>query len=143
MDLYGFSVICHGGATWMAEPVLFDSLLLGLENYWFNEKQDGRLSHHEFREELFKTIWEKSRDKTAPVKIGTDVPLGHDEMAFYQLPQISRAALYLRTKKHFSYSSVSLILGSAEGVIRAEVERAREFLLGRRVREASWSEEDF
>jgi hypothetical protein len=144
VDLYGFAVVCQGGAAWAAEPGLYDSLLLGLENFWFTEGHDGQLSHHEFREELFRAIWLKSRDKQhPPVKIGTDVPLGHEEMTFYQLPQSARAALYLRSKKHLSFSSIALILGSPEGVVRAEVEKAREFLLGRRVRAVEWGGEDF
>ena len=143
VDLYGFAVVCHGGAGWMAEPGLYDALFLGLESFWFTEGEDGQLSHQEFREELFKAVWEKSRDKATPVKIGTDVPLGHEEMPFYQLPQLARAAVFLRTKKRFAFSSIALILGSPEGVVRSEVEKAREFLLGRRVRGADWGGEDF
>lgn len=143
VDLYGFAVVCCGGASWAAEPGLYDSLFLGLESFWFTEGDDGQLSHMEYREELFKAVWEKSRDKATPVKIGTDVPLGHEEMAFYQLPQLARAALYLRTRKRFAFSSIALVLGSPEGVVRAEVEKAREFLLGRRVRTPDWGGEDF
>jgi hypothetical protein len=147
VDAYGFAVACRGGAAWMAEPELLDTLLLGLENFWFTDDETGRLSHREFREELFKALWERCReaDLSAPAQpeIGTDVPLGHEEMAFYQLPQVARAALYLRTKKHMSYASIALILGNTEAVVRSEVERAREFLLGRRVRAVDWSEDDF
>lgn len=143
VDLYGFAVVCHGGAGWMAEPALLDSLLKGLESFWFPEGASGQPSHQEFREEFFKALWEKSRDKASPVKIGTDVPLGHDEMAFYQLPQMARAALYLRSKKRFAFSSIALILGSPEGVVRSEVEKAREVLLGRRVKNVDWGGEDF
>jgi hypothetical protein len=143
VDLYGFAVACHGGATWMADPGLLDVLLLGLENFWFVDDDSGQLSHAEFREEFFKAVWEKSRAKDAPVKIGTDVPLGHEEMAFYQLTQTARAALYLRTKKRMSYASIALVLGLSEGLARSEVERSREFLLGRRVRAMEWSEDDF
>jgi hypothetical protein len=143
VDCYGFAVALSGGAPWMAEPELLDVLLLGLENFWFVDDDSGRLSHREFREEIFKALWERSRDKATPVKIGTDVPMGHDEMDFYKLPQLARAALFLRTKKRMSYSSIALILGCAEGLARTEVERAREFLLGRRVRPLEWSEEDF
>lgn len=143
VDLYGFAVVCHGGAPWSAEPDVLDALLLGLENFWFVERGDGQLSHREFREEIFKAIWEKCRDKAVPVRIGTDVPLGHEEMVFYQLPQLARAAIFLRTKKHFAYASVALILGITEGMARSEVERAREFLLGRRVRGVDWDEDNF
>ncbi|HEY8280663.1 MAG TPA: hypothetical protein VIH99_13625 [Bdellovibrionota bacterium] len=145
VDVYGFAVICHGGAAWLAEPEVLESLLLSLENFWFVEDESGRLSHQEFREEVFRAIWEKSRDKqkAQPVRIGTDVPLGHEEMAFYKLPQLTRAALYLRTKKRFAYASIALVLGSAESNVRAEVERAREFLLGRRLKPMEWSEDDF
>ena len=145
VDVYGFAVACHGGATWLAEPAVLDSLLLGLENFWFVDNESGRLSHREFREEIFKTIWEKCRGNPAParVRIGTDVPLGHDDMAFYQLPQVARAAVFLRSKKRFHYSAIALVLGVTEGVARMEVEKAREFLLGRRLRPLEWSEEDF
>jgi len=146
VDLYGFAVICHGGANWAAEPDLLDALFLGLENTWFTDGDDGHLSHREFREELFRAIWERckeSRDRPTPVRIGTDVPMGHDEMAFYHLPQLPRAALYLRTKKRFSYAAIALVVGSSEGVVRSEVEKAREFLLGRRVRAIEWSEDNF
>ncbi len=143
LDLYGFAVICHGGAIWAAEPVMMDALLLGLESFWFTEGDDGRLSHEEFREELFRTLWNKCKDKATPVRIGTEVPMGHDEMAFYHLPQFARAALYLRTKKRFSYASIALITGKAEPAVRLEVEKAREFLLGRRVRMVEWDEESF
>lgn len=143
VDVYGFAVACHGGAPWMAEPDLLDTLLLGLENFWFTDEENGRLSHREFREELFKALWERCRSKQTPVKIGTDVPMGHEEMPFYKLPQLARAALFLRTKKRMSYVSIALILGVPEGLVRTEVERAREFLLGRRVKPLEWSEEDF
>jgi hypothetical protein len=141
LDVYAFAVACHGGAIWMAEPTVLEAMLLGLENFWFTEDQDGRLSHQEFREEIFKAIWEKCRDKAAPVSIGTDVPLGHEEMAFYQLPQLARAVIFLRTKKHFAYSSIAMVTGLSEGVARMEVEQAREFLLGRRLKGAEWSED--
>lgn len=147
VDLFGFAVICHGGAPWSAEPDLLDALLLGLESFWFTEGDDGQLSHREFREELFKAVWERSkeggREKPMPARIGTDVPMGHDEMAFYQLPQLPRAALFLRTKKRFSYASIAMVVGIPEGVVRSEVEKAREFLLGRRVRVMEWSEDNF
>jgi hypothetical protein len=147
VDIYGFAIACHGGATWLAEPDILDSLLLGLENFWFVDDVSGRLSHKEFREEIFKTVWEKCRANvnapSARVRIGTDVPLGHDDMAFYQLPQIARATVYLRSKKKFSYPTIALILGIPEAVARTEVEKAREFLLGRRVRPLEYSEDDF
>jgi hypothetical protein len=143
VDVYGFATAAQGGAPWMAEPEILDVLLLGLENFWFVDDETGRLSHREFREEIFKAVWERFRDKTPSVRIGTDVPLGHEEMRFYQLPQAARAALFLRTKKRMSYPSIALILGTTEGLVRGEVERAREFLLGRRVRAVDWSEDDF
>lgn len=143
VDVYGFAVACHGGVTWAAEPELLDVLLLGLENFWFLEDEGGRFSHHEFREEFFRAFWERCRDKATPVRVGSDVPLGHDEMLFYKLPQVARAALFLRTKKRFSYAAIALVLGMPEALVRGEVERAREFLLGRRVKPMDWSEEDF
>ena len=143
VDAFGFAVICQGGASWMAESVVLDSLLLALENFWFVEDDSGRLSHREYREELFKTVWEKAGSKPSSVKIGTDVPLGHEEMSFYQLPLLPRAVLFLRTKKRFSYSSIALVLGITEGMARIEAERAREFLLGRRLKPLEWTEEDF
>ena len=143
VDLYGFGLICQGGAAWAAEPEILETLYLGLENFWFTEGDSGRLSHQDFREELFKALWLKCQGSKATARIGSEVPLGHEEMAFYQLPQLTRAAVYLRTRKHFSYSSVALVLGMAESSVRAEVERSREFLLGRRVKSLEWSEEDF
>lgn len=143
VDIYGFAVICHGGATWSAEPDMLDALLLGLESYWFTDGDDGQLSHREFREEFFRTLWNKCKDKTPTARIGTEVPMGHEEMAFYHLPQFARAVLYLRTKKRFSFSSIALVVGRTEGVVRAEVEKAREFLLGRSVRATEWSEDNF
>ncbi|MGZ3740020.1 MAG: hypothetical protein ACXVB9_11650, partial [Bdellovibrionota bacterium] len=126
VDIYGFAMACHGGAAWLAEPVILDSLFLGLENFWFMDDASGRLSHKEFREEIFKTVWDKSRGNPAPaqVRIGTDVPLGHEEMAFYQLPQVARAAVYLRSKKRLPYATIGLILGITDGVARTEVEKA-------------------
>jgi hypothetical protein len=148
VDLYGFAVVCHGGANWLAEPDLLDSLLLGLENVWFIEGEDGQLSHEEFREEIFKALWHRCQEREPGrprpvVRVGTDVPMGHEEMAFYHLPQLPRAALYLRTKKRFSYSSIALVLSCPEVVVRSEVEKAREFLLGRRVKAVDWSEDNF
>jgi hypothetical protein len=144
LDLYGFALVCHGGAPWAAEPEILETLFLGLENAWFGENDAGKLAHGEFREEFFRALWEKSKGQGKnALRIGTDVPLGHEDMAFYQLSQLARAAIYLRTKKQFSYSSMSLVLGVDEPLVREEVERAREFLLGRRVRPFDWSEEDF
>jgi hypothetical protein len=143
LDLYGFAVVCHNGATWMAEPDLLDALLLGLENHWFTDTDGSGLNHKEFRLELFQAVWEKCKDKNVPVRVGTDVPLGHEEMAFYQLPQFVRAALFLRTHKRMSYAAIAMALKSSEGLVRDEVERAREFLLGRRLKAVEWTEEDF
>ena len=143
VDVYGFAIACHGGAAWMAEPAVLDALLLGLENFWFVEGEDGQLSHQEFREEIFHAVWEKCQEKATPVRIGTDVPMGHEEMNFYRLPQIARAVIFLRTKRRFTYASIAMILGLTEAMARSEVERAREFLLGRRLRAVEWNEENF
>ena len=104
VDLYGFAVICQGGAVLIAEPVILDCLLLGLENFWFTHDESGRLSHAEFREEFFRHIWMKAKERAAssPARVSSELPLGHEAMVFYQLPQMARAALYLRTKKRFS-----------------------------------------
>jgi hypothetical protein len=143
VDLYGFGVVCQGGSPIAADPEVLDTLLLGLENVWFNEDSKGVLSHLDFREDFFRVLWEKSYGKRPSVRIGSDVPLGHEEMAFYQLPQLTRAALYLRTKKKFTYPTISRVLGVPEPLLESEVEKAREFLLGRRVKELEWAEEDF
>ncbi len=143
VDLYGFSIVCRGGAAWMGEPDLLDTLLLALENSWITENEHRLLSHMEFREEIFHMLWAKGRARQATVRVGEDVPLGHEEMAFYQLPIMVRAALYLRTKKKFSYDAIGRILGLGEGVVREEIERGREFLLGRRLSEFEWTEEKF
>jgi hypothetical protein len=143
LDLYGLALVCQGGSPLAAEPEVLATLFLGLENSWFVEDSAGKLSHQEFREEFFRALWEKSQAIGPSVRIGTDVPLGHEEMGFYQLSRLARAAVYLRTKRQFSYASLSLILGTAEPRIREEVERAREFLLGHRVKPLDWSEEDF
>ncbi len=143
VDLYGFSLVCHGGGGHFAEPAVLDTLLLGLENTWFTEEASGRLSHPEFREDFFRSLWERCRGARGQVKVGTDVPLGHDEMTFYRLPQLARAALFLRVKKRFSYLSIALVLGTGEGVVREEVEKAREHLLGRRLKDVEWTEDDF
>jgi len=142
-DLFGFSLVCHGGGGPFAEPAVLDTLLLGLENQWFTEQDNGQLSHAEFREDFFRSLWERCRGAKGKVMVGTDVPLGHDEMVFYQLPQLARAALYLRVRKRFSYLAVALTLGTGEGVVREEIERAREFLLGRRLKNVEWTEDDF
>lgn len=143
LDLYGFAMACHGGAAISAEPQVLETLLLGLENFWFTEGDSGKLTHREFREDFFRMLWEKSSGKRNNARIGSELPLGHEEMAFYQLPQLARAALYLRTKKKFSYAAVGMVLGVAEAKVQDEVEKAREFLLGRRVMSLEWSEEDF
>ncbi|MGZ3693757.1 MAG: hypothetical protein ACXWQO_06125 [Bdellovibrionota bacterium] len=142
-DLYGFGVICQSGITWVAEPDLLDTLLLGLENFWFTENDSGLLSHDEFREEFFKAVWEKGKGRKHAPEKGADVPIGHQEMSFYHLGQVSRAAIYLRTKKQMPYSSIALILGSNESQVRTEIEKAREYLLGRSLRDFEWSEEEF
>jgi hypothetical protein len=142
-DLFGFSLVCHGGGGQFAEPAVLDTLLLGLENQWFTPGGSGALSHEEFREDFFRSLWERCRGARGKVMVGTDVPLGHEEMAFYQLPQLARAALYLRVRKRFSYLAVALVLGTGEGVVREEIERAREYLLGRRLKNVDWTEEDF
>jgi hypothetical protein len=142
-DLYGFSFVCHGGGGQFAEPAVLDTLLLGLENQWFTETVSGALSHEEFREDFFRSLWERCRGARGKVSVGMDVPLGHDEMVFYQLPQMARAALYLRVRKRFSYLAIALTLGAGEGVVREEIEKAREFLLGRRLKNVDWTEEDF
>jgi len=143
VDLYGFGMVCSGGAAWAAEPEVLETLLLGLENVWFTEDDKGVMSHTGFREDFFKVLWDKCNGKKNTIRIGTEVPLGHEEMPFYQLPQFARAALYLRTKKRFDYATVSMVLSAPEPLVRQEVETAREFLLGRRVRSLEWSEEDF
>lgn len=143
LDLYGFAMVLHGGLSWSAEPDLLDVLLLGLENHWFTENDKNQLSHEEFRIEFFRCLWQKCLGKTPQGKIGTDLPMGHEKMLFYKMPQVSRAAVYLRTKKKFSYSWISMILGVSETVLEEEVERGREFLLGRRVNIPAWSEEEF
>lgn len=140
LDLYGFSMVCHGGAAWAAEPEVLETLLLGLENVWITENEQGRLSHLDFQEDLFRLLWERSQGKKSAIRIGTDVPMGHEEMAFYQLPQLARAALYLRTRKRFAYAALARIFAVAEAVVQEEVEKAREFLLGRRVRSLEWEE---
>lgn len=136
LDLYGFALALHGGNALSAEPLLLDILLLGLENNWFTDWQGGRFSHREFREDFFRALWEKSSaaGRVLPARVGAEVPLGHEEMSYYQLPQLARAALFLRAKKHFSYASLALIFSRREEVLRQEVESAREFLLGRRVK---------
>lgn len=142
LDLYGFAMACHGGAALAAEPQVMEALLLGLENVWFTEGDAGKLTHKEFREDFFRVLWQKSVGKGNPTKIGGELPLGHEEMAFYQLPQLARAALFLRTKKRFAYPAVAMILGVAEPQVQEEVEKAREYLLGRRVRSLDWNEEE-
>jgi len=143
IDLYGFALTCHGGAAITAEPQILEVLLLGLENFWFTEGDSGTLTHQEFREDFFRTVWEKSAGHRTQARIGSELPLGHEEMAFYQLPQLARAALYLRTKKKFTYPAVAMVLGVPELKVQDEVEKAREYLLGRRVKSLEWSEEDF
>jgi hypothetical protein len=143
VDLYGFSVVCSSGIPWVAEPELLDTLMLGLERFWFTENSDGDLSHQEFRVDFFKAFWEKCRGKQVQPQIGIDVQLGHDEMPFNKLPQSTRAALYLRSKKRLSYTSIALVLGLGESIVREEVALGREFLLGRQMRELQWSEDDF
>ena len=138
VDLYGFSVVCCSGAVWIAEPELLEILILGLEKFWFTEGGNGQLSHLEFREEFYREIWGKLRGRQLKPQVGVDVPLGHEEMLFYRLPQFARAALYLRSKKRMSYASVALILGVSEVVVREEVEKGREFLLGRRLKNIEW-----
>lgn len=143
VDLYGFGMVCSSGVPWIAEPDILDVLMLGLEKFWFTENEEGAISHQEFREDLFKSLWEKCRGQVVKPQVGIDVPLGHDEMPFYKLPQLTRAALYLRSKKRMSYSSISLILGTPESLLREEIEKGREYLLGRRVRDLHWAEEEF
>ncbi|MGE3262699.1 MAG: hypothetical protein AB7K68_13035 [Bacteriovoracia bacterium] len=143
VDLYGFGVVCQAGVAWLAEPDLLDTLLLGLENFWFTENESGLLSHQEFREEFFRSVWEKGKGRKTEPQGGAEVPLGHEEMAFYQLSQLARAATYLRTRKGMPYSSIALILGYSEDQVKKEIEKAREYLLGRSLRDFNWSEEDF
>jgi hypothetical protein len=141
VDIYGFGVICHEGASWLAEPEILDTLLLGMENFWFTDEGAGVVSHKEFREDFFRTLWKKSQEKRISIHSGSDVPMGHEEMAFYELPLFSRAALYLRTKKQFSFPLIASILGSESGAVEEEIERAREFLLGRRIKPLAATED--
>ncbi len=153
VDLYGFAVICHGGSATLAEAGILEALLLALENFWFVEDLSGELSHREFREEFFRAVWKKCSAKESQpmpghhpfhsnLRIGSDVPLGHEEMAFYQLPQFARAVIFLRTKKHFNYASIAMIVEASEGVVRSTVEDAREFILGHRLKEIDCYEEN-
>ena len=142
LDLYGFAVVCQGGGAWSADPIVLDTLLLGLENHWFSDFE-GNYSHEEYREDFFRLLWKKSKGNMPIPKIGSDVPMGHEEMRFYQLPQFSRALLYLRTKKTFSYASLSLIFEVPAPILEEEVEKSREFLLGKRIKLPDWTEEDF
>lgn len=142
-DLYGFGVVCQSGVAWVAEPDLLDTLLLGLENFWFTEGEGGLLSHMEFREDFFRAIWERGRGKKLDKPSGGDQPIGHQQMAFYRLSQFARAAIYLRTKKQMAYATIALILGASESQVRQEIEAAREHLLGRKPRLLEWSEEEF
>ncbi len=143
VDLYGFGVVCMEGVTALAEPAILDTLLLGLENLWFRESMENKFTYKEFREDFFRALWEKCQGRKTNFRIGSDVPLGHAEMPFYRMPQLARAAIYLRTKKHFSYASVAMILGVSQAMVEEEIERCREFLLGRRVAALQWTEEDF
>lgn len=143
VDLYGFGVVVCNGSLWIAEPDILDTLLLALENSWFTEDKSGDLTHAEFREDIFQLLWRKSKDKKPNVKMGVEVPIGQEEMAFYQLPKLTRAALYLRVKKSFSYSSIAMILETPEGVIREEIEKGREALLGRGLKHFDFSEDEF
>ena len=142
-DLFGFAVVCHQGANWLAEPALLDVLLLGMENFWFSERE-GNLSHKEYSEEFFRAIWHRAQGEKKSIQVGSDVPLGHDEMAFYELPQRARSALYLRSKKRFSFEFIASIMEIDRASVEEEVERAREFLLGKRIKPFEFaSEEDF
>ena len=74
-----------------------------------------------------------------------EIPLIEDQFQNMQTGRVWLwdASIAVRTKKKFSYASIALILGSPEALVRAEVEKAREFLLGRRLKAVEWSEEDF
>jgi len=142
-DIYGFAMACHGGVQWMAEPAMLDTLLLGLENFWFVSVDDS-LDHREFRIEFFRTLWKKCQGKTLPqVKHGTDIPLGQEEMKFFSLPQSTRAILYLRTKKNFNYQDLALVFDQTPEALEVEVEKAREYLLGHRLKWLEKAEGDF
>ena len=142
-DLFGFGVVLNSGGMTMAEQEILDILFLGLENYWFTRDDAGGLSHKEFREEFFRVFWERNNKELANLRIGIDVPLGHEEMKFYKLPLFSRAVLFLRTKKKFDYPSISLIMSAPVAIVREELEKSREFILGRGLPPIECSEEDF
>lgn len=144
-DIYGFAMVCHSGVQWMAEPAMLDTLLLGLENFWFMSTEDS-LDHREFRVEFFRTLWKKCQGKTLPagqLKRGTDIPLGQEEMKFFTLPQSTRAILYLRTKKNFSYRDLAQVFDQSPEALEIEVEKAREFLLGHRLEWLESAEDEF
>lgn len=141
-DLYGFALVCLGGVAWVAEPEILDTLFLGLENMWFTAGDNNRISHHEFKDDFFKALWDRVKGKNVKTN-PEDIPLGQEEMFFYKLPQVSRAILYLRSQKQFSLTSISAIIGLEIGVVREEMERGREFLLGRSIRAFDLAEEEF
>ena len=140
-DVFSFAVVCTGGMQALADTLLQEILLLSLERGWFTENLQGNYSHEEHRTALFREVWLAANERQAVPAIGIDVPIGHEQMAFYQLPRLARAVLYLRTKRKLSYEMIGSIVGIAAGAARTEVEKSRSILLGRAPKE--FSEEAF
>ena len=128
-DLYGFAMICNKGVSWVAEQEILDLFLLASEKHWFTDDHRGQFNHREFRIEFFQGIWALAK-KPSLSENGVLTP-GQKEMSFFRLPLFARAAVFLRTKRKFTYQEIAEILGSSEGAVKQEIEKAREVLLGR------------
>lgn len=143
-DVYGFSVILKSGSEWYAQSELLDVVFLVLENQWFVFDDDETIPWEDFRIEVFQMIWKRFSSTTVPgVSVDDSLPVGTRERSFYKLALADRAAIYLRTKKKFSYDELSAILGLPKKQIIERVEKSREILLARELRAVEFSQEEF
>jgi hypothetical protein len=140
-DLFGFAMALSGGKPEIAEPLVLDTLLHGLENHWFIADDLGEMNHREFRLELYQNLWKRSE--------GSVKPEGHhglrtdQKMPFFSLPREVRGALFLTSKRKVPASEVAMVLGLAQEQVRRALEKGREHLLGKKLTEVALSEEDF
>ena len=131
-DLLPFAVVCLRD-TMRAEALTLDLLLLSLENSWISQPLSAseEISHSEFREEMFRLVWQKAKEELGKGNSTPNLPYTENAMPFYRLDLEERAALSLRAKGKFEYQSMAYILGMDLIQVEDLVDSARAKILGK------------